>query len=255
MRYKFVIIFCFIFVIFYINKYVYVYADDVENNILKELEYTDIQDVIKEVLDNKTDFDFENMVKRIIYKKDIGFDDYVKEICENIKTEIEERKSLFIRLFLIAIISAIFCNFSNAFSNKCVSEMGFYITYLLQFSMLLSTFIISYKITEETLNNILKFMRVLIPTYSTAIIFGTGVSTAGAFYEMVFIVINVVYSICLKFILPLINVYEIIVITDNIASKRILDKFANLIKTVIKWLLRGMITILVGIQSIQKINS
>jgi stage III sporulation protein AE len=52
-----------------------------------------------------------------------------------------------------------------AFKNNQVSETGYYITYLLLFGLLVSSFIMASKVAADTINSILDFMKALLPTY------------------------------------------------------------------------------------------
>lgn len=154
-------------------------------------------------------------------------------------------------MLMIAAAAAIFTNFSNALQNKQVSEIGFYVLYILLITMCLSTFRMAMAGLESQLENLLDFMRVLCPGYFLAVAIAAGSSSSLMFYNLILFLIYLVEVLILKFLLPLINVYIMVQVMNYLSGEEVLSEFADLIRKFISWVLKTLLGCVIGINVIQ----
>ena len=64
-------------------------------------------------------------------------------------------------ILLIAIAAAVFSNFSGAFRNRQISDISFYVLYMLLITLCLTSFQTAAQGLEERLDSVVEFMRVL----------------------------------------------------------------------------------------------
>ena len=83
------------------------------------------------------------------------------KLVQSISGEFKAHITTFGRLISIALIAAIFTNLSMAFKYHQVSETGYYVTYLLLFGLLISSFI-SASHTSTVIRNS-RFYEALVP--------------------------------------------------------------------------------------------
>lgn len=164
------------------------------------------------------------------------------------------RKNL-VYMLLIAVIAAILTNFSGAFQSKQVSEISFYVLYMLLITMCLTTFRVAMEGLEGKLEVLLDFMRLLCPGYFMAVSLASGSSSSLMFYGMVLIVIYVVELVVLRFLLPLINVYIMIQVMNYLVGENILSELADLIRKFITWILHTLLGCVIGLNVIQGLLS
>lgn len=174
-----------------------------------------------------------------------------KEVFRQIGRECRTNQKMIAELMIIAIMAAFFSNFSNVFFNQQVGETGFFAAYLLMFTMILSSFFLMSSIVSEVMEKLLSFMRVLIPSYSLAITASTGLTTSLAMYEFFMIIISVCEWIMLKGIVPLIYMYMIMELANNMAKEDHFSKLTELIKKGSIQALKGVVGIVLGINVIQ----
>lgn len=217
-----------------------------------DIDYSEIQDVISDVLNNGNEFDFEDYVNKLMNGQEVFSP---KEIANRliyiVKGEINANINTFGRLISIALIAAIFTNLSIAFKNNQVSETGYYITYLMMFGLLISSFISASLITSKAISAILSFMRALVPAYFLSVGFCSGSATSLMFYEASLIMITLVDFILLKVVIPLINFYLIITLANNLSKEDMLSRLAGLFSTAISWLLKSLLAAVIGFHTIQ----
>ena len=77
-------------------------------------------------------------------------------------------------ILLIAIAAAVFSNFSGAFRNRQISDISFYVLYMLLITLCLTSFQTAAQGLEGRLDSVVEFMRVLCPSYFLAVAFASG---------------------------------------------------------------------------------
>jgi stage III sporulation protein AE len=173
------------------------------------------------------------------------------QMLQSVKGEVKANLGTFGKLISIALIAAIFTNLTMAFKNNQVSETGYYITYLLMFSLLISTFITASQIAVAAINSILDFMKALVPAYLMSVGFCTGSTTSLMYYEAALMLISLVDFLIIKIVIPLINFYLVVTLANNLSKEDMLSKLASLFASAINWLLKSLLAAVVGFSAIQ----
>jgi stage III sporulation protein AE len=218
----------------------------------EDINYTEIQDVINDVMGKGNEFQFDDYVDQLISGEEaFTISSLGNQLLQSVKGEINANLGTFGSLITIALIAALFTNLSMAFKNNHVSETGYYITYLLLFSLLISTFILASRIAAETIGSILDFMKALVPTYLMVVGFCTGSGTSLVYYEAALMLITLVDFLMVSIMIPMINFYLIIMLTNNLSKEDMLSKLAELFSSAISWLLKSMLAAVIGFNAIQ----
>lgn len=218
----------------------------------EDINYTEIQDVINDVMGKGNEFQFDDYVDQLISGEEaFTISSLGNQLLHSVKGEINANLGTFGSLITIALIAALFTNLSMAFKNNHVSETGYYITYLLLFSLLISTFILASRIAAETIGSILDFMKALVPTYLMVVGFCTGSGTSLVYYEAALMLITLVDFLMVSIMIPMINFYLIIMLTNNLSKEDMLSKLAELFSSAISWLLKSMLAAVIGFNAIQ----
>ena len=176
-------------------------------------------------------------------------------IGDQIGYEFQTNRQNLIYMLMIAVIAAVFTNFSGAFQSRQVSEIGFYVLYMLLITMCLTTFRVAMEGLEGKLEALLDFMRLLCPGYFMAVSIAAGSSSSLMFYNLVLILIYLVEVLILRLLLPLINIYIMIQVMNYLAGEHLLTELADLIRKIITWILRTMLGGVVGLNVIQGLLS
>ena len=222
-----------------------------ENNILKEFDFSEVDENLRklfpeqkiqfsDVLGAMTDGDLE--------EAGTLFGSYLRDQFDY---EFRANRKNLIYMLLIAVIAAVFTNFSSAFQNKQVSEISFYVLYMLLITMCLTSFRIAMEGLEGRLEQLLELMQVLCPGYFLAVTIASGSSSSFAFYNLVLFFIYLVEVLVLKFLLPLINVYIMIQVMNYLAGEDLLSELADLIRKGVLWILKMLLGCVIGLNVIQ----
>ena len=165
--------------------------------------------------------------------------------------ELQKNKSLLLELVGIVLIGSIFVNLSNSFAGGFISENGFYITYMLMTSLLLTSFSMAYTITLAALDKVLVAVRLLVPAFLLVLQFVGHAATAGGTYNLVLIGIWLIQAVIIRLVLPLIEFYVIVSLVNNLQKEDSFSKLCELVQSLIKWILRTIIIVVVGLNVIK----
>lgn len=229
--------------------------DKVESTLIQEFDFQDINNSLKDIFPGEK-IDFKETVQGLI-KGDIKFTTALigRLVKEKIFYEFNYHKESLVHILLIAIIAAVFTNFSSVFQNKQVSEISFYILYLLLITICLSSFQMLIASVEQNLTMLVSFMQVLSPAYFLGVAFASGSASSVAFYNIVLLLIYLVELLILNFLLPLVHILIMVKILNHLSEEDYLSKFAELLETVIAWTLKTLLACVIGLNVIQGLLS
>ena len=219
---------------------------------LEQYDLSEIQDYINAQGTSGWNLSFKQMMKDIMAGR-LG--DVMGQIGTSIRdalfSEVRNNSHMMGQIIILGIIGAVFSNFSNVFTGSQISETGFFVTYLLLFTYLAASFFTSITIAGSVVNQILGFMKALMPAYFLAAAFAGGSVSAVASYEFTLFAITVAQTITASVLLPMVKVYALLVMAGHIAKEDILSKLTDLLNDVITWSLKTMVGIVLGFHLIQ----
>lgn len=238
-----------IFALFYLNGSGIAYG---AYDLYDDINYDDIQEVIDNIMDREDAMDFGDYVGKLMSGEEaFSLSAIGNKLVQSISGEFKAHITTFGRLISIALIAAIFTNLSMAFKYHQVSETGYYVTYLLLFGLLISSFISASHIASTVIREVLDFMKALVPAYFMSVAFCSGSLSSFTFYKVALILITLVDFIIIKVLIPMVNFYLIIVLANNLSKEDMLSKLAGLLELIIKWTLRSLLAAVIGFQAIQ----
>ncbi len=227
-------------------------SEDGVDKALEDVNYDDIQSVIDELVKNPEEVNFGEYVKGIASgDEEFSLSGLLSKVLNELFGELINNKSLLVQLIMIAMLAAIFTNFANVFQSNQVSETAFYVTYIMLFALLTSSFYMATEIARTVLNNLFDFMKVLMPTYLLSIAVSSGAKTSLFYYESTLAVFTGINFILLSVVLPLINIYFVITLANHITKEDMLSKMTELIEMVVQWILKTLLAFVIGFNAIQ----
>lgn len=152
---------------------------------------------------------------------------------------------------LIAIIAAVFTNFSGVLKNGQIGAMGFYVLYMLLIAIALSSFQVVLDSAAAGIEKLIIFMRALGPVYFLSVAVAAGSSTSIVFYNLVLFLIYIVELLVLNFLIPLLHIYMVVKMLNYISTEEYLSKLAELIEFLVNWISKTLLTAVIGLNLIQ----
>lgn len=125
------------------------------------------------------DFSFWDLMKELV-KGNLGgvLGQVGAGIRNTLFSEVGKGGHMLFQVAAIGIIGAVFSNVSSVFKGGQISDAGFFVTYLLLFTCLAASFTASLQVAAQVLDQILEFMRLLMPAYFMSVAFSGGSMSA-----------------------------------------------------------------------------
>ena len=179
-----------------------------QEELLDEFDFSDLDDSLKKMFPREK-MTFRDVVETLVSGdlKKAG-EQFTGFLFDQFFYELQTHRKLLVYLILIAVIAAVFANFSGAFGERQASEIAFYILYMLLIALCLNGFRLAVSEMEASLNFLLEFMKVLCPTYFLAVTAASGSVTSMFFFEVVLFLIFLAEAVILNFLVPLVNVVQ-----------------------------------------------
>ena len=230
---------------------------------------TDIlQDEIQDALLAEFDFnEIEKNLDRMFPQEKISFSDvfsalmsgnmtetiriFLRFLTDQISYEFDYNRRSLVFVLMTALTAAVFSDFAGAFKSRQISDISFYIMYMLLITLCLTSFRISAEGLEDRLNALVDFMRVLCPSYFLAVAFASGSVTSLFFYNVILFLIYVVELVIVRFLLPVVNIYIMVRVLGNLTGEDFLSEFADLIRKAVSWILKTLLICVVSVNVVQ----
>lgn len=229
-------------------------AKMVEEDIMGDMELEEADRAIDQLLGEN--LSIEEMVKKLMDGGQVLKGDTLKKtVLEILQEAAGIQKETWIHILLLVLLSSVLTNLSRVFDNQQISDIAFYMIYLLLFVILLKSFDGFSTQIGEALSGLTEFMRALLPSYYLALTASNGISTAGIFYQMIIVIIYLAENLILKFLLPGVRIYLLMALVNYLTGEQFLSKMTELLHDGILWALKTIVGVVLGIQLIQRMVS
>ncbi len=165
--------------------------------------------------------------------------------------EISENGSWMGQVILLGLLGAVFASFLSLFADSQVSEMGFYVTYLLIFTLLAASFLNGVRITSTLLEQLFEFVRVLVPAFFLAVSFSGGSTSAAAGYAWTLASVNVAEWVFLRLFLPCAQLYVLLSLAGHLSLKDLFSKALELLEQGMRWGSKALLGAVLGFHVLQ----
>ena len=226
-------------------------AEAMKTEILSEFDFSELDSSLREMFPGEK-VTFSDIVSSLISG---GIDDAGDMTAQFLKDRIAydflyNRKTI-VYIILAALVAAVFSNFADAFQNRQISDISFYVIYMLLITLCLTAFQTAVSGLEEKMGLLTEFIRALAPAYFMAMAFASGSAAALVFYNLILFLIYIVELIIIHILLPAVNIYVMICVLGSLIEEDFLSELAGLIRKAVTWALHGLLACVAGINIIQ----
>lgn len=211
--------------------------------------FTNVENTLK---DKEIDLSYTQLVKQLIHGN-------VKGVLHTIKAKMKEvflnrmliQKDLIREILLIAFTAAIFKNLSDSFFQQSTANSAFYITYVILCGVMVHSFFYLNKTVTQLITLMADYMKGMIMAYSLAVVSTSGITTSTTVYEFYLLLIYAMTTLTNVVLLPMIKILFVLKIINHISKEEHFSRLCKTLEGVIKFLLKGFLSVLLGVQLIQ----
>ena len=203
------------------------YSQEVFNNI-------DYQEIFNSAVTGKVD-------NRLLISK--AFKMVCKESLESI--------SVIASVIIVIIIHSIIKSLSDGLENKSISQIIYYIQYILIVTLIMQNFSHIIVMIKDSIDNLVGFMDSLVPILITLTLTTGNIASAGIIQPIIIFAITFIGNFITRIIIPFILVSTSLGIISKVSDRIQIDKLSKYIKSGVVWILGIVLTIFVGLLSIE----
>lgn len=160
-------------------------------------------------------------------------------------------KKYLIYILLLAVAFSLLKNFALVFEKTYVSNVCFLLVYGLLMVLLMKSFTVLNGVVQQAIEIVIDFMTAFIPVFATTVVVSQGNATAMAFYELGFFVVYVVQWILCFSMMPLVRMYVVMGMLNDVVEEGRFGKLTELLDNIISWALKLLTSIVLGINIIK----
>ena len=175
----------------------------------------------------------------------------LQEVIQGMGASAAGRKNILIWLIVLGILSALLIHFVEVFDKHQIADLSFYFIYLLM--GVIPMFFRDSGTARETVENIVLFVRLMVPTYLLAVGVASGPATVGAGYQLMLLLIYGTEKILLGVVLPLIYCYGLLTMINGIWVEEKLTLLTELLEKAVGWILKASLGVVTGISVFQSL--
>ena len=240
--------------LFFIN-FPILYCDaSTEETIQEQQSEFQIQDFIKNAKQYSGEF-FENIniedVLNDAIKGEVDNSTFLKRILNLIGGEITSGIKAVVSILAIILIHTILKSISESLENDNIAKLVYYVQYILIITIIMTNFSEIIKMVQNTCTNLIAFMNTLVPLLITLMMYTGSIATSSVVEPIILFMINFIGNIIQNILIPLVLVFTSIVVISKISDQVQIDKLSKFLNSSIVWFLGIILTIFVGVVSLE----
>lgn len=154
-------------------------------------------------------------------------------------------------IMIVIIIHSILVTISESLENKSVSQIAFFVEYIIIITLVLNNFSDIINMTKDSIVDLVGFSNSLIPLLMTLMLTTGAIVSTGVIKPIILLLINFIGNFISNFILPLVIIGTTLSIVSKISNKVRIDKLAKFMKSAGVWILGIIMTLFVTILSLE----
>lgn len=177
----------------------------------------------------------------------------IGQVKEGVWGELSGLKQIFIYILILGVVSALFSEFSDLFAGGQIAQAGFYFLYLFLMVILTKVFLIVSQIASDTMEGIVMFVKLFIPTYSVAVGAAQGTASAIYYYQLMLVVAYLVESFLNAVLVPLIYSYVMLALLNGLWTEEKLTLLLDFVEKGIAMVLKISMGAITGLSLVQAV--
>lgn len=165
--------------------------------------------------------------------------------------EILYNGKLLVTIVMITVFSLLLETLQSAFERKMVSKVAYTISYLVLIIVAMNSFSVAINYANSAISSMIHFMVAMIPILLTLLASMGNVVTVSVLHPLIVFMIHTVGTLIYAVVFPLLFISSVVHIVSSMTERYKLNQLANLIRNIGVGLLGVMLTVFLGVISVQ----
>ena len=174
-----------------------------------------------------------------------------KKIIKILGNEVSANLKILISILVIIVIHGILKSITDSLENSNVSQIIYFVQYILIVTLIMSNFTEIIKLIKETANNLVGFINLLMPLLLTLMVYTGNITTSSVLEPIVLFISNLIGNIIVDALIPIVLIIVVFSIISKISDRVQVEKISKFLKSGVVWFLGIVLTIFVGVVSLE----
>ena len=174
-----------------------------------------------------------------------------KKVLNLLGKEIISSLKILISILVIIVIHGILKSITDNLENSSISQIFYFVQYILIVTLIMSNFTEIIKIVKETANDLVGFINVLIPLLLTLLVYTGNIATSTLLQPIILFISNFIGNIIVDVLIPIVLIIVVFSVISKISERVQIDKLSKFLKSGVVWFLGFVLTIFVGVVSLE----
>ena len=196
------------------------------------------------------DIDINEILNRAI-KGEVDNSTLLKKILNLLGAEVVDNVKTIVSILAIIVIHSILKSISESLENDGIAKLIYYVQYILIVTIIMTNFSDIVELVQDTTSNLVGFMNMLVPLLISLMLYTGSITTSSIIEPIILFMINFIGNMIQNIIVPFVLILTSLVIISKISDRVQIDKLSKFLKSGITWFLGIVLTIFVGVVSLE----
>lgn len=196
------------------------------------------------------DIDINEILKGAI-KGEVDNSTLLNKILNLMGAEVINNIKAIVSILAIIVIHSILKSISESLENDGIAKLIYYVQYILIVTIIMTNFSDIVELVQDTTNNLVGFMNMLVPLLISLMLYTGSITTSALIEPIILFMINFIGNLIQNVIIPFVLILTSLVIISKISDRVQIDKLSKFLKSGIIWFLGIVLTIFVGVVSLE----
>ena len=154
-----------------------------------------------------------------------------KKVLKLLGQEVTSSLKVLISILVIIVIHGILKSITDSLENNNVSQIIYFVQYILIVTLIMSNFTEIIKLVQETANNLVGFINVLIPLLLTLMVYTGSITTSTVLEPIILFISNFTGNIIANVLIPVVLIIVVFSIISKISERIQIEKISKFLKS------------------------
>nr|WP_245850749.1 stage III sporulation protein AE [Paenibacillus herberti] len=175
----------------------------------------------------------------------------LKALFAMLAHEVLYNGKLLVSIVLLAVFSSILQTLQSAFERQAVSQVAYAVAYMVLIVLAVNSFHVAIGYARDAIEAMIQFMMAMVPLLMTLIASTGSIATVTLLHPVIIFMVHLVGTLIYTVVFPLLFFSAVLHIASAMSDRFRVTQLANLLRTVGAGLLGVMLSVFLGVISIQ----
>lgn len=220
------------------------------DGLLSELGLSELDDYLRQ--ENVGGLTFSQLVKDLFTNGlSLNFSMIGEKIKQAVWQDYIDNRTVLIQILTLSVAFSVLLQMTSSIQKNYLSNLGFLGIYLILMMFLMKLFLIMSGTVGGFFTKLVEFMQMLQPAFCMSMVFSTGSMTAGAYYQLLLLLIYLIDTVFAKILLPVVQIYMVLQLVNYMMDESRFSRIAGLLSDSVHWCIKIFTTAVIGLNIVQ----